>query len=133
MVGVRYDDPTYKARYYKLTRAEKLAKQKTYYENNREARIAYYRFYKYGVTAEQYETMLAAQDGLCAICRKPEMVWRKSKIQDLGIDHDHSCCPSSKSCGKCVRGLLCSHCNRGLGAFTDNVQVMRNAITYLGG
>lgn len=42
------------------------------------------------------------QGGLCAACRD------KPPTQ---VDHDHSCCSGKTSCGKCVRGLLCSKCN----------------------
>jgi hypothetical protein len=57
----------------------------------------------YHVTQEQYDTMLAAQDGCCALCREvPKM---------LVIDHDHACCAGDFSCGECVRGLLCVPCN----------------------
>jgi hypothetical protein len=38
----------------------------------------------------------------CAVCRG---------ASDLVIDHDHSCCPGSASCGDCVRGFLCNGCN----------------------
>lgn len=30
---------------------------------------------------------------------------------DLKVDHDHACCPASRSCGQCVRGYLCHECN----------------------
>jgi hypothetical protein len=64
----------------------------------------------YGITAEQYEALFAAQDGRCWICR------RKSNKR-LSVDHDHSCCAGPTSCGQCVRGLLCAPdngCNRAL-------------------
>lgn len=39
--------------------------------------------------------------------------------QQLHIDHDHACCPSNVSCGKCVRGTLCAGCNISLGWSRD--------------
>jgi hypothetical protein len=51
----------------------------------------------------------------------------------LAVDHDHNCCPSKKTCGKCIRGLLCMDCNRGLGYFRDDTARLDRAISYLGG
>jgi hypothetical protein len=48
------------------------------------------------------------------------------------VDHDHACCPSSKSCGKCVRGLLCSRCNVALGMCDDSPDRLRALLRYLG-
>lgn len=40
----------------------------------------------------------------CEICgNKPE--------RNLHVDHNHSCCNGAKSCGKCVRGIICNRCN----------------------
>jgi Recombination endonuclease VII. len=50
---------------------------------------------------------------------------------DLCVDHDHSCCPGSTSCGKCVRGFLCTHCNKGIGHFSDEPARVRAAADYL--
>lgn len=49
------------------------------------------------------------------------------------IDHDHKCCEGNKSCGECVRGVLCSFCNRGLGQFNDSVVRLMNAANYIEG
>ena len=68
----------------------------------------------YGITVEDYERMLADQGGGCAICGATA----EDNGRALAIDHDHGCCPEQlRSCGKCVRGLLCSPCNVAVGYF----------------
>jgi hypothetical protein len=65
----------------------------------------------YSMTPDQYDALLLAQDGRCAICS------RETGERLLHVDHDHVCCPGQRSCGACVRGLLCGGCNRLLGWF----------------
>src|SRR5262245_851087 len=86
---------------------------------------------RYGITLEEYEKIYQAQNGLCAICHQPERPGRENLLP-LTIDHDHRCCPQrSKTCGRCVRGLLCGACNRGIGTFRDNIHALEGAIAYL--
>lgn len=107
---------------------EKIRKtQRLWRENNQEKIKDYafkYRFMKYGITAEKYQTMLEIQNNQCAICKQE---FQKSTC----IDHDHSCCPGAGSCGKCVRGIICNDCNVGLGRFKDNPRILQEAIDYL--
>ena len=50
----------------------------------------------------------------------------------LVVDHDHACCPAdSFSCGACVRGLICSPCNAGLGFLQDDAAVLAAAAAYV--
>lgn len=72
----------------------------------------------YKMTIEEYQHMYDMQNGVCAICLKAEtrVDPRTGYVVWLSIDHDHACCPGIRSCGKCVRGLLCSKCNMGVGA-----------------
>lgn len=85
---------------------------------------AYYR-----LRWDAYEKLLESQGGRCAICRTD-----KSGARRWHVDHDHECCPeSAKSCGKCVRGLLCHRCNLMLGNARDSTDTLRAAINYLGG
>lgn len=86
---------------------------------------------RYGITWDRYEEMFVAQGGLCAICRKPETTTIKDRIARLGVDHDHACCPGKKSCGKCIRGLLCARCNTMLGLAGESAAVFAAAETYL--
>lgn len=57
---------------------------------------------------------------------------RGKTISNLVVDHDHSCCPvDSHSCGKCVRGLLCYHCNWAAGQLQDSAEKARSLARYL--
>lgn len=81
---------------------------------------------RYGITKQDYTDLFVKQNGVCAICGKPEVV-RKN----LSIDHDHRCCTHHKSCGKCIRGLLCFRCNQALGLMNDDILILKSAIEYL--
>ena len=80
---------------------------------------------KFGITLEQYNEMLAAQGGVCAICGEPEsQVFKKTgRLYDMPVDHDHST-------GN-VRSLLCNNCNHGLGHFKDSPELLRRAARYI--
>ena len=73
--------------------------------------------WRYGMTADQYQEMLAIQDGCCAVCRRKQVRCR------LAVDHDHHT-------GR-VRGLLCDSCNRAIGQFGDDPARIRQAAEYL--
>lgn len=76
--------------------------------------------HKYNITIETYKKLHDAQKGLCAICLNPEQSIHRIF---LAVDHDHKT-------GK-IRGLLCDKCNRGLGQFKDNIEILEQAIKYL--
>ncbi|HEX5997147.1 MAG TPA: endonuclease VII domain-containing protein [Jiangellales bacterium] len=70
---------------------------------------------KYGITTDDYDEMVREQNGQCAICR--------SSGELLHVDHCHET-------GR-LRGLLCSHCNKGLGHFKDEPERLLAAVQYL--
>lgn len=71
---------------------------------------------RYNISAEEYYQMLEDQADGCSLCGRTE----QEEGKHLAVDHDHSCCPGKKSCGMCVRGLLCVSCNRQLGQYENN-------------
>ena len=87
----------------------------------------------YGITVEEYDALFAAQGGRCGICYEPETMEKAGVVLTLSVDHDHDCCPGKRSCGGCVRGLLCYKCNIGLGMFADSPDLLTSAVSYLGG
>jgi hypothetical protein len=72
---------------------------------------------QYGLTTDEFEAMLSAQDRRCYICRM-----RQGK-KHLSVDHDHAT-------GE-VRGLLCQPCNRYIGRLKDDPVLGQRLVTYL--
>ena len=70
-----------------------------------------------GTTEEDYADRLRDQDGRCVLCQKLPSKRR------LAVDHDHST--------RRIRGLLCTRCNRALGAFEWDVKVLGRLILYV--
>ncbi len=79
---------------------------------------------RYGITIDQYRSMLKLQDNKCAICNNEEKVIRKNgRVMQLSIDHDHIT-------GK-ARELLCMACNNVIGRANDSTYILLRAILYL--
>jgi hypothetical protein len=80
----------------------------------------------YGITKADYDRMFLEQDGVCAICKQPEIAKHgNGETKALHIDHCHT--------NGNVRGLLCTRCNYSIGGFKDSVEILTNAINYLNG
>lgn len=81
----------------------------------------------YGLTPDEYDRMYDQQAGRCAICSKGCIRFgtgtAETRDQVLCVDHCHTT--------GAVRGLLCGHCNRGIGFFRNDPAVLHAAIEYL--
>lgn len=81
----------------------------------------------YGITLDQYNQMLDEQNGVCAICGEPEKAihpnHNTNKPQPLAVDHCHKT-------GR-IRGLLCSFCNRAIGFFKEDIDLLNKTVQYL--
>lgn len=79
--------------------------------------------YAFGLDRGQVIDLLDEQGWKCPICLGP--------VDEFSaFDHDHSCCPD-RSCGECVRGILCRPCNWGIGTFGDDLPALERATDYL--
>lgn len=82
----------------------------------------------YGITPEQYAGLFEAQGHCCAICKVDELGGKHKDNPNRSdwnwcVDHDHVT-------GQ-VRGLLCETCNRAIGLFKDNPEIIANAARYV--
>lgn len=73
---------------------------------------------KYGLTIEQRDAMIVAQNFSCAACFTQD-----SGVQGWNVDHDHKT-------GK-VRAILCPSCNVALGRVKDSKERLQQLIQYL--
>lgn len=103
------------------------SRSQRWYADNREKYLEYARARreavdaragKFGLTVDELEEILEAYGDQCGICG--DVVESPKKLH---LDHDHRT-------GR-VRGVLCMHCNMGLGQFRDDPERLRKAINYL--
>ncbi len=119
-------------RYASLNRDKVQERQREYRERNveylkayKKTQVPHRRAAKYGLTVDGLKALLEAQAGLCPVCAKPV------ELEDSAVDHGHDCCPGTKSCGSCVRGVLHKNCNRAIGFLGDNPANCARAALYL--
>ncbi|MGY6482951.1 endonuclease VII domain-containing protein [Vibrio parahaemolyticus] len=79
---------------------------------------------QYGITQAEFNRMKDKQGGVCYLCGSDGFViGRLGHSERLAVDHCHDT-------GR-VRKLLCHNCNRGLGLFQDNPELLKKAFGYL--
>jgi hypothetical protein len=76
-------------------------------------------FRDYGITVEQYVSIVQKQGGGCAICGAT----KSHNGNRLAVDHCHDT--------GMVRGVLCDHCNRAIGLLGDTSEKIKSAFLYL--
>lgn len=72
---------------------------------------------RYGITITEYQALLVAQQGCCAICGQDNFDY------PLAVDHNHDT--------GVVRALLCKNCNLAIGLFKESPELIRNAANYI--
>lgn len=88
---------------------------------------------RYSMSLEELVVVYDSQGGCCPICNKslPHPADENGDKWQTNIDHNHACCSTDTTCGKCVRGLLCRDCNLMIGHAKDNLDTLKKAVEYL--
>ena len=113
------DAMAHKQKWYADNPERARAESREYYANNKDRHRNNRLQYAYGISLAEYDAMLEAQDGVCALCGKtPEENGHR-----LFVDHDHET-------GR-IRGLLCRVCNASLGGLGDTLEAIERVLDYL--
>jgi hypothetical protein len=100
---------------------------KSKYRTSSGSRIDSHLWVNFKIREVDYNILLKKQNNRCAICYRD----RSEFYKNFAVDHDHRCCSSKKSCGKCIRGLICFDCNIALGHLKEDPKILQNALNYL--
>lgn len=93
-------------------------------EASRRRQLKHHLRKQYGMTMDDYESFLIAQQCVCAICGQAETaLGRGGEVKPLAVDHDHKT--------GAIRGLLCHRCNSVLGNAQDDADRLEAAARYL--
>jgi len=104
--------------FYSICRECTSAKKKTAYPRSYPVLLTRHRERTYGIAAEAFTAMVAAQGNRCAICDKD-----MGEGRDRNVDHDHLT--------GLVRALLCNRCNGALGLAGDDPERLRAMADYI--
>jgi hypothetical protein len=77
---------------------------------------------RHAMLRTEWLEMLDRQCGLCYLCNEPLDL---GKPREVHVDHDHRCCPPSRSCRYCRRGIACRACNDMAGFAHDDPAKLR--------
>lgn len=101
-----------------------------YYKNNPQKNLEKIRlnnknrpqWKRHGMSENEWNLLYHKYDGKCHSCKENDGV---------AIDHDHSCCSKSYSCGNCIRGFLCRECNISLGIMKEEYERIIKLAEYI--
>lgn len=102
-----------------------------YYQKNKEKINKRHRNsrlkWAYGITQEEWNLLFESQNKRCAICQddSPKEELFNVKRNPWHTDHIHGIKPTK------IRGILCNSCNKALGLFKDNPEILRAAANYI--
>jgi hypothetical protein len=80
----------------------------------------------YGITPADAERLWAEQGGLCRCCGTELYPPSHEKYHGSGVSNVDHCHKTGK-----IRGILCWHCNTGIGKLGDSVAGVKQALAYL--
>ena len=107
-------------KFYQTARGKTLhaARQRAWTKDNPDAALSIRLKVLYGITLEQRDAQLAAQDYKCAAC---------------GKSFGEECKPETDHCHDTdqVRGQLCHSCNKAVGFAQDDIEALLGLVEYL--
>ena len=106
--------PCYDREYGRRNRKKLNARARKWAKDNPKKVQRARRKYQYGISLEEIQARMNAQDGMCKICLKRPAT---------DLDHDHIT-------GQ-VRSILCGKCNRALGLLDEDQETLLRAVRYL--
>ena len=138
---------TYLSEYYKKNKEKMNADSNKYYAENKGAYKKWFKQYytinrdlywqrnlrfKFNLTLDAWNFIISIQDGECPCGVQLLRDFKQDIFYRPVVDHSHACCSGNKSCGKCIRGILCWRCNSILGAAKENYRYLpKFLIDYL--
>lgn len=78
---------------------------------------------RYGISEEEYESLLSLQGGVCKVCRRVNRLRHDGTRERLAVDHNHQ--------SGANRALLRQRCNRVLGMVEDSQELLLRLLFYL--